>query len=152
MLLIMNVVGLPGRIIPALVADRLIGPLNTLIILAVMCSILLYCWIAVSSLPGLTAFVVFYGFVNGGVQGLFLSALSTLTKDLTKMGTRFGMVCSIVAFSAVIGAPIAGAIIDAGHGSFFGVQVFGGTAAVLGAGILAVARGSATNWAFRRAM
>jgi len=148
-LLIINGVGLPGRVIPALIADRLLGPLNTLIILAILCALLSYIWLAVSTYNGLIAFAVIYGLINSGVQGIFMSAMTSLTKDLSRIGTRAGMVLSIVAFSTLTGAPIAGAIIDADKGSFVGVQVYGGTMMLIGTAILIMARESQTGWKWK---
>lgn len=145
-LLIFNAVGLPGRVIPALLADRLIGPLNTLILVSFICGALVYIWISVTSYSGLLGFVVVYGFFDAAVQGIFLSALSSLTEDLSKMGTRVGMVLSIVAFCTLTGAPIAGAILDRDHGSFLGVQIFGGTLMLAGTAILVLARVMKTGW------
>jgi sugar phosphate permease len=108
-LLIFNLAGYPGRILPAILSDLYIGPLNTLILLSISCSILIYVWTCVSSFPSLIVFTVFYGIVNGGVQGLFISALASLTTDLSKMGTRMGMIFTILAFCTLTGAPIAGA-------------------------------------------
>jgi hypothetical protein len=144
-LLIFNIVGYPGRIIPALLADSYLGPLNTLLLLSSSCFILIYVWIAVFSYGSLVAFTIFYGLFNGGVQGLFISALSSLTTDLSKIGTRMGMILTILAFCTLTGAPIAGALIDAEGGSFLAVQLFGGTSMLLGTGILIAARAAKTG-------
>ncbi len=139
-LLIFNIVGYLGRILPALIADYYIGPLNTLLFLSSGCCILIYVWIAISSYGSLVAFSIVYGVFNGGVQGLFMSALASLTTDLSKMGTRLGMVFTILAFCTLTGAPIAGALIDAEGGSFLAMQLFGGTTMLLGTVILIAAR------------
>jgi len=151
-LLIFNIVGYPGRIIPALLADYYLGPLNTLLLLSSGCVILNYVWIAISSYGSLIAFSIIYGLFNGGVQGLFLSALSSLTTDLSKMGTRIGMILPILAFCTLTGAPIAGALIDAEGGSFLAMQLFGGTTMLLGTGILVAARAAKTGWVLVKRM
>lgn len=49
--LVMNGVGLVGRLVPAYLADRYFGPLNTLIPFVLTSGLLIYCWAAVVS-PG----------------------------------------------------------------------------------------------------
>lgn len=138
--MIMNGVGLPGRLIPAFLSDRYCGPVNIFIPVSVAAALLLYCWIAIHSLGGLIAFAVVYGFFGGGVQSLFPSALSSLTTDLSKAGVRIGMIFSIVSVASLTGPPIAGALIDAQGGKYLGAQLFGGTSMVLGSVFLIAAR------------
>lgn len=137
----MNAVGLPGRLLCGLTADRVLGPVNSLTAVAFLAGILLYCWVAVSSLGGLFAFCIIYGFFAAGVQSLFPAACASLTTDLEKMGVRVGMCFSVVSIACLTGPPIAGALLQLGHGDFLYAQVFGGSAlmagtlALLGAGI-----------------
>jgi len=99
LLFIINGLGVFGRVLPAIIADRFLGPLNTYIPLSIIAGILLYYWIAVKSFGGIISFSVIYGTIAAGVQGMFPAALSSLTTDLSKMGVRAGMVLSIVAFA-----------------------------------------------------
>ncbi|KAI4245799.1 MAG: hypothetical protein L6R40_002327 [Gallowayella cf. fulva] len=85
-LLILNAVGLPGRLVPAHLADRYFGPLNTLVPFVLVSGISLFCWIAVSSPGGLTAFAVAYGIFVAGIQSLFPATLTSLTTELKKTG------------------------------------------------------------------
>jgi hypothetical protein len=62
------------------------------------------------------------------------------------MGSRVGMILTILAFCTLTGAPIAGALIDAEGGSFLAVQVFGGTSMLLGTVILIMARAAKSGW------
>lgn len=138
--MIMNGVGLPGRLIPAYLSDRFTGPVNMFIPVSAAAGLLLYCWIAVHSLNGLIGFVVVYGFFGGGVQSLFPSALPSLTTDLGKVGVRIGMIFSIVSIASLTGPPIAGALIDAKGGQYLGAQLFGGTSMILGTLLLITAK------------
>lgn len=138
--MIMNGVGLPGRLIPAYLSDRFTGPVNMFIPVSAAAGLLLYCWIAVHSLDGLIGFVVVYGFFGGGVQSLFPSALPSLTTDLGKVGVRIGMIFSIVSIASLTGPPIAGALIDAKGGQYLGAQLFGGTSMILGTLFLITAK------------
>ena len=138
--MILNGVGIPGRLIPALLADRYFGAFNTLIPFALCAGILLFCWIGISGINGFIAFVVIYGICANAVQTLFPSTLSSLTTDLSKMGTRVGMVFTIGSIACLTGPPIAGALIDAGHGSFFYAQIFGGSTVLAGGLTILAAR------------
>ncbi|MCJ1381633.1 hypothetical protein MMC17_004744 [Xylographa soralifera] len=140
LLLITNAVGIPVRPLLGLLADRHIGPINTLIPSALLLGLMLYLWVAVDSRGGLYVFAVFYGIATAATQGIFVGALASLTKDLSKTGTRFGMVCSILAFATAAGPPIAGALIQQDGGGFLTAQVWGGTVVVLGSGVLGLAR------------
>ncbi|KAI9748721.1 MAG: hypothetical protein M4579_007139 [Chaenotheca gracillima] len=140
LLLIMNGVGLIGRLIPNHMADRLCGPLNVIIPFAFIAGIVLYCWIAVSSRGGLIAFSVIYGLFAAGIQSLFPATLSSLTTDLRKAGVRMGMVFSIVAFACLTGPPLAGALIQQDDGGYLYAQIFAGTSLVVGGFVLTAAR------------
>ncbi|KOS12974.1 mfs monocarboxylate transporter [Malassezia pachydermatis] len=91
LLLVMNAIGYPGRIIPAIIADRYLGPVNTLIPAALLSGIVMGTWMAVDKLQGEWAFTIVYGFFSSGVMGLVPSALSSLTDDLSKLGIRMGL-------------------------------------------------------------
>lgn len=147
-----NAVGFPGRVLPAIIADAYLGPINTLIPLAVVCGILLYSWAGVTTMNSLIAFAIVFGLVNAGVQGIFMGSMTSLTKDLSKIGTRVGMALSILAFAALCGPPIAGKLIDIHEGSFLYTQMFGGTVTVVGSAFLVAARLSETGFVLRRRM
>ncbi|KAL9011362.1 MAG: hypothetical protein Q9173_003784, partial [Seirophora scorigena] len=83
-LLIMNGVGLVGRMVPAYFADRYFGPLNSLIPFVFVSGLLVFCWAAVTSQSGLTAFAVVYGLFAAGIQSLFPATTSSLTIDMKK--------------------------------------------------------------------
>ncbi|MCJ1281871.1 hypothetical protein MMC26_001194 [Xylographa opegraphella] len=149
LLLITNAIGIPIRPLLGLLADRHLGPINTLIPSALFLGLVLYLWAAVHTRAGLYVFAVFYGLATGATQGIFVGALASLTKDLSKAGTRFGMVCSILAFATVAGPPIAGALVQRDGGGFLTAQMWGGTVVVLGSGTLGLARGWETRWKWR---
>ena len=139
-LLVLNAVGIPGRLVCGLVADRLLGPINTLTPVALISGILLYCWAAVDSIGSLFTFCVVYGFFAAGIQSLFPAACASLTSDLTKMGVRTGMCFSFISVACLTGPPLAGALIQRGDGRFLYAQVFGGSAFMGGALTLLAAR------------
>ncbi|KAJ5565005.1 major facilitator superfamily domain-containing protein [Penicillium frequentans] len=139
LIIVTNGAGIVGRLIPAYLADRYFGPLNTIIPLTIGASIMMFCWAAVDSSAGLYVFAVLYGIFSNGVQGLWPSTLSSLTPDLTKTGTRIGMGFTIVSFACLTGPPLGGALIARSHG-YIGAQVWGGLSFFLGASILVAAR------------
>lgn len=142
LLLILNGLGIPGRLVPAQLADRYFGPLNLLIPTALLSGILVYCWIVVESYEGLIGFSIVYGYVGAGVQSLFPATLATLTDDLNKMGTRVGMVFTIYGMAVLTGSPICGALISSNGGSYLTAQIFGGTV-ILGGSLLLLGARSA---------
>ncbi|KAL8936823.1 MAG: hypothetical protein Q9216_004734 [Gyalolechia sp. 2 TL-2023] len=139
-LLIMNGVGLIGRLVPAHLADRYFGPLNTLIPFVAVSSLLLFCWAAVADSNGLVAWALLYGLFGAGIQSLFPATLSSLTTDLKKTGVRMGMIFSIVSFASLTGPPLAGALIQDRNGSYLNAQMFAGTVLCCGCLTLIAAR------------
>lgn len=140
LLLVMNGVGLVGRLVPNLLADQFTGPLNLLIPFSGATAIVAYCWAPVKDLSGLWVFAALYGLFAAGIQSLFPATLSTLTTDLKKIGVRMGMVLSVVAVAALIGSPIAGALIERDDGGYLYAQMFMGSAIIAGTSTLIAAR------------
>lgn len=152
MLLILNGVGIPGRIVPAIISDRYLGPINTLIPTAFMAGVLLFIWIAIDSLNSMYAFVVIFGYFGAGVQSLFPAALGSLTSDLAKVGVRIGMVFSIVSFAALSGPPIAGQLIQRRNGNYLDAQIFGGLVLIIASLLLSAARIAKTGMRVKQRM
>lgn len=138
LLLVVNGVGVVGRLVPNLVADR-IGAVNTLAPLCAIVSLLAFCWMAIDTKPSLYAWAVLYGLFAAGIQSLFPAALSFLTTDLRKTGVRMGMVFTIVSFASLTGPPIGGAIIDA-TGGYAGAQAFAGSSIAVGAVLVTLSK------------
>lgn len=132
LLMVMNGVGLIGRLIPNFMADQFTGPLNLLIPFSCSTALVAYCWVAVNDMNGLWAFAALYGLSAAGIQSLFPATLSTLTTDLNKTGVRMGMVLSVVAVAALIGSPIAGALVSSDDGQYLYAQMFMGSAIIAG--------------------
>jgi predicted MFS family arabinose efflux permease len=150
LLLILNGMGVPGRVMPAVLSDRYFGPLNTIIPLAAGCGVLTYFWIVVRSVTGLYAWDAVYGFLGGGVQSLVLAASSSFTSDLKKNGGRIGIVLTIASFGCLSGPPIGGRIIQHRDGEYLLAQVFAGTATVFGSLLLLYARLLQTGLSLRQ--
>ncbi len=139
LLLVINGVGIPGRLVPNHLADRF-GIFNVFVPVASIAGICVFSWMAVKNATGLYVWCAFYGMSAGGIQSLFPAGLSSLTTDLRKAGVRMGMIFTIVSFATLAGPPIAGAIITASGGSYYGAQAFAGAALLLGTSLMAAAR------------
>jgi len=140
LLMILNAVGIPGRIIPAFLADKYFGAFNVLIPFVGGGSVMLYAWAGVHQPGAFYAFVTLYGICANAVQTLFPSTLSLLTTDLSKMASRVGMVFAVGSIACLTGPPLAGRLIDLGNGSYLYAQVFGGTSMAIGCVFLGAAR------------
>ncbi|KXJ89442.1 major facilitator superfamily domain-containing protein [Microdochium bolleyi] len=140
LLLVLNGVGLVGRMLPNYFADR-VGPLNLLAPAGLVAGALMFIWTAVDTPAKLYAWAAFYGVFGGAIQSLFPAGLSSLTTDPRKQGTRMGMVFTIVSFAVLTGNPIAGAIITATPGgSYIGAQCFAGAGLIVGSGFIVASR------------
>ena len=140
LLLILNGLSIPGRLIPNYLADRM-GPINIYIPAAAATSLVVFLWMCVSSAGGMYAWSAVYGLAAGGIQSLFPAALSSLTTDPRRAGVRMGMIFTIVSFAVLTGPPLEGAIISAAAAQglrrgYDGAQAFAG--AVLAVGTLLV--------------
>ncbi|KAH7305429.1 major facilitator superfamily transporter, partial [Stachybotrys elegans] len=139
-LMIMNGVGALGRVLPGFLADQYLGPLNVVTPASCFCCILLFCWIAINNSAGLYCWAILYGMFGATVQGLFPAALASMTTDITKAGTRMGMVYSIVSFANLTGPPIAGALVRLGDGHYTYAFIFGGLCLLMGSLFLTACR------------
>ncbi|KAI1100192.1 major facilitator superfamily domain-containing protein [Jackrogersella minutella] len=126
LLVILNAIAIPGRIIPSYIADR-IGVLNTYIGICAFTAVTVFYWISVNNRAGNIAFSVLYGFFSGSVVTLAPVVLASITDDLSILGTRLGFVAVLKGIGSLIGPPIAGAILGATN-SYLGVQLFTGLA------------------------
>lgn len=146
LLLITNGMSVPSRPLVGFLADRYAGPINLYAFHTLVLGCLIFAWTGVHSRTGMYVFSAFFGLANGAAQGLFAGALASLTNDPRKMGTRFGMVCTIAAFASLAGPPTAGAIIDKCGGRYLWAQVWAGLVIVLAAGVLMGTRVAVTGW------
>lgn len=99
-----------GRILPNFAADHL-GSMNMLAAMTLGAGVLAFGWLGVRDLAGTVVFALLFGFFNGGVTSLPPSAIVALTPDMTRLGTRMGMVFACIGVAVLVGTPIAGAIL-----------------------------------------
>ena len=154
---IMNAASIPGRLLPTILSDT-IGPLNVQIPAVLISAILMFAWLAVSSLRSLLIVTILYGISSGSFIALPPAAVASLTKDMRFFGGRtcshfllrataaniipgMGVVLSFMSLGSLIGGPSVGAIIQSGKGeNYDSARVFAGTALVLGGCLVSVSR------------
>lgn len=162
LLIYMSLSNLAGRISPALISDRCIGPINTIIPCTVLSSAVIWLWTAVSGaerLPNAALVVIacFYGFSAAGIQILYPPVAYSLSGAVSgqrqqggpgrsrSVGLKAGGITTVIGLGCLFGTPIGGALIEyrAKRGlenAFLGAQVFAATTLTLGAVLLLAAR------------
>ncbi|GAB1730665.1 hypothetical protein NU195Hw_g396t1 [Hortaea werneckii] len=180
LLIFMLAANLPGRFLPALISDKCIGPLNTIIPSIFLSAAVIGLWIA-SGEPNKAAMIViacFYGFVSAGIQVLYapavyafcleptrsthgLSSPSCVERQPTQMvtdrlGLKAGGIFTCVGLACLIGTPIGGALISyrANRGmdhTYLGAQIFATVSLILGGCLLLASRVAKVGWEARRA-
>ncbi|KAA1469292.1 MFS general substrate transporter [Dentipellis sp. KUC8613] len=113
-----------GRIVTGVLADR-IGPMNVMLPMMAATGVLTFVWPFVHGTSGITVVAVVYGFVSGAYVGQSAAPLISLG-DTADVGRRLGMYFTTMAFGALAGLPISGAINDA-TGSYIPVGIYAGT-------------------------
>ncbi|KIW90984.1 uncharacterized protein Z519_08767 [Cladophialophora bantiana CBS 173.52] len=136
----LNGVGVIGRFLPNLVGVYYTGTLNILLPFTFTAALLVFCWIAVSSVKALWVFTAIYGIVAAGTQSLCLATATVMVTDLRKVGTQVGMVLTIVSFATLTGPAIQGALIQRDQGGYLYAQIFSATSILIGAVLAVVAR------------
>ncbi|KAH9906018.1 putative monocarboxylate permease [Xylariomycetidae sp. FL2044] len=149
LLMILNGVGIVGRTVPGVFADRWVGALNAIVVLSAFTSVSVYCWAAVSSVGGLLAFTVCYGLLAASLQSLLPSAATTMTPDPSQAGARIGMILGFVGFANLTGPAICGALIRTQHGSYLGAQMFAATSILIGTCMIVATRIAKTGLVLR---
>ncbi|KAI5304047.1 hypothetical protein KEM56_006913 [Ascosphaera pollenicola] len=132
---ILNAASVVGRVFPGLI-EIYVGPITIFTACAGVSTLLLYCWIAMTSKGAIIAMAVLYGFSSGAFISLPAVCLASITDDLHKLGSRIGMMSLLESMGTLCGAPVSGAILD--HtGKWLGVQLYGGTATLITTSLLA---------------
>jgi predicted MFS family arabinose efflux permease len=148
-LLVLNGIGILGRLIPSYFADQYFGCYNMLVPFTIASGIILFFWPLVTSEGGLYGWASVYGFFVAGFQGMFPAVLTTLTTDMSKVGTRNGMGLGVIGLGTFIGPPIAGALIQSYNGKYLVAQMFGGATILFGSVVLVIGRISVTGAKFK---
>ncbi|KAF2474911.1 MFS general substrate transporter [Lindgomyces ingoldianus] len=118
LVMILNGIGIPARVLPGYIADHYIGVLNTFSCCLLLSIIMLWAWLGIHSIASFYAFTAIYGLAAAAFQSLFPTSIAALGNDIMKTGTRLGMAFTVISFSALVGGPIAGALLKAAGGSY----------------------------------
>jgi predicted MFS family arabinose efflux permease len=138
-----------GRFLPGLISDR-IGRFNTLL-LALFITLFgcFAIWLPFgNSYPGLIVFAVVVGFGSGSNISLTPVCVSQLceTKDY---GRYYATCYSVVSFGCLTGLPIAGALIQACGGAYWGLIIFTGCCYAASTVVMTAARGCGGGWGLK---
>jgi hypothetical protein len=66
--------------------------------------------------------------------------VASITKDMSKLGTRIGALYAVSAVGALIGSPVAGEIVKTMDGGYSGLIGFSGASLMVGVGLAVCAR------------
>lgn len=121
---LLNVGAIPGRALPGYVADRF-GTFNVMCVTSFTCSSFIFAlWLTARNEMAITAFAVIYGFWSGAAISLTPVCVSQVC-NIEDYGKRSGTTFAITSFAALIGIPIAGAILQKG-GGYTGLKLLAG--------------------------
>lgn len=138
LLAIMNGGSLAGRVLPALAAQvRTIGPGWVLVAGSLSLGGLVLAWIGIHSVTSITVWSTLVGFMSGIAVSVPNAILPKISPP-SMVGARSGIMWAIVAFAALIGAPLAGLLVDTHTGSYRNGQLFSGLSICLGSVMLCV--------------
>lgn len=119
---ILNASSIFGRLMPSALS-KYTGTINAFIITVFLSSASIFYWISASNIAGNISFAVLYGFFSGGVVAFAPVVLTSMTEDLSYLGTRLGVLNIFKGIGSVVGAPIGGAILES-DGGYLGMQLF----------------------------
>ncbi|TFK68820.1 MFS general substrate transporter [Pluteus cervinus] len=135
----LNAGGIPGRIAPAYLAD-VIGRFNLLVPAAFFSGVAVLSMWLVQKVPALIiAFAVLYGFSSGAFVALINPCVAQISEKGC-VGSRIGLLYTVIAFPSLIGNPAAGALLSRQHGSFTGLVAFSGSTVIVGSLVILAAR------------
>ncbi|KAJ4982690.1 major facilitator superfamily transporter [Stagonosporopsis vannaccii] len=145
LVIILNGIGVPARIIPGYISDRYIGVLNTLVLCLLANVVVLWCWLLVTSIPGYYAYIAVYGISAASFQSLFSTTIAAYCHDMTKIGTRLGMAFTAMGVATLVGGPISGALLKGG-GSYIAPICWNAALMICGTGMVIAARVWEHGW------
>ncbi|TNY20789.1 major facilitator superfamily domain-containing protein [Rhodotorula diobovata] len=133
-----------ARVTVGFAADRW-GNLTVALPTTLLMAAVIFAMLGVSDSAGAVAFCVVFGIASGAWVTIMAPSLISLSASVREFGVRSGVGFLFVSVAALIGSPVAGAILRATPSStgtnYTGVCVFGGCAVLIGTAFL-----SATWW------
>ncbi|KAH7176741.1 riboflavin transporter MCH5 [Dactylonectria macrodidyma] len=143
---ILNAGAVPGRMLPGYVADR-VGAFNTMCATSFCCGVLvLGLWLTAGGSEAMVmSFTGLFGFWSGAAISLSPVCISRVCK-IEDYGKSNGMAYFIASFGALIGIPMAGALLNTNHDPYQRLILFAGGAYGVAFVAFCVARGVAGGW------
>ena len=146
----LNIGSIFGRIFPGWAADK-VGRYNIQIVMCTVSFILnLALWLPARGNAPIITFAVLYGFASGAFVSLAPAIIAQITSDMRQIGTRTGSMFGLVSFAALIGNPIAGALLSKDNDQFLYLQIFTGVAIAIGTAFFVLSKGLCKGKIFRK--
>lgn len=146
---------IPGRLLPSLLADRCIGPLNTLIPSTLISAMVVFLWIGTATPSALYVVACFYGFASAGLQSLYAVTVHSFNVGYEgSRGVRTGVVFTVIGVSTLVGTPVGARLVrygEDGTADFVAAQVFTGACLAVGGGFFLASRYCRVGWKAQRA-
>ncbi|KAF8861246.1 MFS general substrate transporter [Acephala macrosclerotiorum] len=135
-----------GRWLPGAYSD-VIGRFNLILLTIVLTIVSVFAiWLPFgTTTPGIVVFAVLFGFSSGSNISLTPVCVGQLCR-VEEYGRYYATCYTIVAFGCLTGVPIAGAIVEANGGAYWGLIVFTGACYVGSFVAFYVARGFGGGW------
>ncbi|KAE8443640.1 hypothetical protein EG329_001498 [Mollisiaceae sp. DMI_Dod_QoI] len=135
-----------GRWLPGFYSDY-IGRFNLILLSTILTIFSIFAiWLPFgSSTAGIVVFAVLFGFSSGSNISLTPVCVGQLCR-VEEYGRYYATCYTIVSFGCLTGVPIAGSIVEACSGSYWGLIVFTGACYVGAFGAFGVARGLGGGW------
>ena len=133
LLVITNAATLPGRLLAVFVIPRT-GVAGGMFGFALISGIILYAWIAITSIPAFEAWTVLLGVFMAPLAVFYPAIIPLLCPTKEVVGTRMGMASGAAALGVVLGAPVSSKLIDLATGEFWRMQVLIASCMMAGAG------------------
>ncbi|KAJ4323105.1 hypothetical protein N0V84_004505 [Fusarium piperis] len=148
MVAIVNGASVFGRVIPGVLGDKF-GRINTLIVAALATGIVVFCWPEAETNASIIVIAAVFGFCSGAIISGGSVAVTLCTDDPKNIGTYIGVGMALASFSALIGPPVSGAMID-GYDRFDEVSYFAGAMTLFGALVGVAAKWTSPKGLFGR--
>ncbi|RSL93770.1 hypothetical protein BHE90_011386 [Fusarium euwallaceae] len=148
MVAIINAASIFGRVIPGVLGDKF-GRINTLIGATLATGIIVFCWPEAESNASIIVIAAVFGFCSGAIISGGSVAVTLCTDDPKNIGTYMGVGMALASFSALIGPPVSGAMIDK-YDRFEEVSYFAGAMTMFGALVAVAAKWASPKGLFGR--
>ncbi|KAG2130784.1 MFS general substrate transporter [Suillus bovinus] len=128
---VMNAGGVFGRIIPAILSDKM-GRFNLLIPTSFSAGLsCLIFWMLAKTMIAVMGFAAVYGFLSGAFISVVTPCVAQIS-DIKEIGSRIGALYTLISIPSLVGGPIAGALIQSQNGSYMGMIGLSGSSIIIG--------------------